>query len=212
MLVTDSEPYKSPQNRQKSHQHKNPSATKFSLKKLLTKAYLNFMINLLFLHIHLFLCIFMVSVILSKVSTDHFTLLKLYFENFWKINDLWIWIASWMSPGVIFDPFHLTKDRTNFKMVWLISVTHWPTRSEITISFINSAGYLDSKVVFTHWEPKSKSKMKWIPGNIEYIVNFISDGRSKISKYFKKFKNDSNGWFNRYSSWIFERTLSHAAL
>ena len=82
-----------------------------------------------------------------------FTLFKLYFENFWKINDLWIWIASWMSPGVIFDPFHLTKDRTNFKMVWLISVTHWPTRSEITISFINSAGYLDSEVVFTHWEP-----------------------------------------------------------
>lgn len=154
----------------------------------------------------------MVSLIFSTVSTDHFTLFKLYFENFWKINDLWIWIASWMSPGVIFDPFHLTKDRTNFKMVWLISVTHWPTRSEITISFINSAGYLDSKVVFTHWEPKSKSKMKWIPGNIEYIVNFISDGRSKISKYFKKFKNDSNGWFNRYSSWIFERTLSHAAL
>lgn len=116
------------------------------------------MINLLFLHIHFFLCIFMVSLILSKVSTDHFTLLKLYFENFWKINDLWIWIASWMSPGVIFDPFHLTKDRTNFKMVWLISVTHWPTRSEITISFINSAGYLDSKVVLHTENPKVSQK------------------------------------------------------
>ena len=116
-----------------------------------------------------------------------------------------------MSPGVIFDPFHLTKNRTNLKMVWLISVTHWPTRSEITISFINSAGYLDSDPWFFY--SLSEVSQKWNKYQEILSITWILSGPvgQKFQNISKNSKNDSNDWFNRFSSWIFERTLSHAA-